>query len=91
MALGIIWAASSINNMRKNRNDRIFLFLCCSVLLICATPAKITHLFSSRYTATAIPLIILVVNKYSQETYSKAIRMAMGNILGFSTLSSYFR
>ncbi|MDB9375961.1 glycosyltransferase family 39 protein [Nodularia sphaerocarpa] len=91
LAIGIIFGISTINNMWKNRNDHIFLFLCFSVLLLDLSAIKITHLFSSRYTATSVPFMLLVSSKYSQdqEDYWKLARTLFGNTLGFLTLSSY--
>ncbi|QEI42468.1 hypothetical protein BMF77_03077 [Dolichospermum sp. UHCC 0315A] len=91
LAIGIIFGISTIKNMWKNRNDNVFLFLCFSMLLLVLSSIKITHLFSSRYTATSVPFMLLVSAKYSQDTenYWKIPRVAFGNILGFLTLASY--
>jgi hypothetical protein len=92
LSIGIIFCISTIKNMWGNRNDNIFLFLSFSVLLLALSSAKITHLFSSRYTATAVPFIILASAKYSQnkKNYWEILRTFIGNVLGFLTLSSYF-
>lgn len=90
VGLGLTFLISSLKNMWINRKNRNFIFLCASALLICATPAKITHLFSSRYTATAIPLLLLVSNRYTEANYWKAGRMLTGSLIGFLSLWSYF-
>ena len=91
LAIGIIFCISTIKNMWNNRNDHVFLFLCFSMLLLVLSSIKITHLFSSRYTATSVPFMLLVSAKYNQdqENYWKVPRVAFGNILGFLTLASY--
>ncbi len=90
VALGVIFSISSLKNLWHYRQDRVFLFLCIAMLFVCATPGKIIHVFSSRYTATAIPFMVLVADRYTQNNYAKALRMTFSSILGFLSLNSYF-
>lgn len=89
-SFGVLFFLATAKNFWKNRHDPVFAFLCLSMFLVCSTPFKIIHLFSSRYVATAVPLILLVADRYSKDTYWKAVRMAIGTVLGFFLLRSYF-
>ncbi|MDM3847517.1 MAG: hypothetical protein PT119_11260 [Aphanizomenon gracile PMC627.10] len=78
-----------------HKNDLIYLFLCTYFLLLCATPFKIVHLFSSRYTATTLPIMMLITAKYNSydNIYGnlwKPIRLTIGIVVGFLILRSFF-
>jgi hypothetical protein len=92
LSFGIVLFASIINNILNNKNDSFFIFICVSILFMSLSSIKVTHLFSSRYVACAVPLILLGSVKYSQDIEDrwKVIRYSMGNLLGFLSLASYF-
>ena len=90
LGLGVIFLISTLKNMWQHRNDTFFLFLCLSTLLLLGTSIKITHQFSSRYTATAAPLLLLIADRYSLVTRWKAVRVFGGGFLGCLILLSYF-
>ena len=90
MSIGVLFVVSTIKNLINKKSNNVFLFLSFSVILLAATAFKITHLYSSRYTAIAIPLIVLLSAEYSEDNYWKVARMIGGNLLGFFMLESYF-
>ena len=90
MSIGILFLISTIKNLIKKSKNNIFLFLSISTILLASTAFKITHYYSTRYTAISIPLIILLSEEYSEDNFWKVARMIGGNLLGFLMLESYF-
>lgn len=92
LSCGMIFLASIIKNIFNNKDDSFFLFVCIAILFLSLSAVKITHLFSSRYVACAVPFILLASVKYSQwkEDKWRILRYFLGNLLGFLSLVSYF-
>jgi 4-amino-4-deoxy-L-arabinose transferase-like glycosyltransferase len=90
LAFGILFLIASLNNCRDHNKDSKFLFLNVAVIIVAATAFKITHYYSTRYTATAIPFLILLAQYYTKDNYFKVARLLLGNIVGCLMLVSYF-
>jgi 4-amino-4-deoxy-L-arabinose transferase-like glycosyltransferase len=89
-SLGVLYLASIIKNLINNRENLNYLFLGIATLFICFTALKVTHQFSSRYVAQAIPLFALITEPYSKANYFKATRVVIGSLLGLAILTSYY-
>ncbi|PSP00259.1 MAG: hypothetical protein BRC47_13210 [Cyanobacteria bacterium QS_7_48_42] len=89
-SLGVLYGASIIKNLINNRENFNYLFLGIATLFICFTALKVTHQFSSRYVAQAIPLFALITEPYSKANYFKATRVVIGSLLGLAILTSYY-
>jgi hypothetical protein len=88
---GLIFLIVIFKMILENKHDLIYVFLCIYFLLLCSTPFKIVHLFSSRYTATTLPIMILITARYSSTNdIWKPIRSIVGIIAGFLILRSFF-
>jgi hypothetical protein len=74
----------------ENKNDLVYVFLCIYFFLLSITPFKIVHLFSSRYTATTLPILILLTARYSTNDRWKPLRLFLGVVAGFLILRSFF-
>ncbi|MBV8253774.1 MAG: hypothetical protein JO154_14290 [Chitinophaga sp.] len=72
------------------RSEETYLFLLASCLLILATSCGVTHLFSSRYVAQAAALAVLLLVPYDRLNYWKLARFAVGMLIGFLSLETYF-
>ena len=90
LAVGVVFVTSAVRHLWRRRADRVFCFLCAASILLVGTAAKVTLLFSSRYTAMAIPLLLLTAEPFSVESYAKAVRMSLGVVCGALILASYF-
>jgi hypothetical protein len=86
-AISAIWIISLSNKIASGRSPFLFLNLLILLAFI-AAPAKISHLFSSRYVVTAmIPLIFLT----GFENTKLAISLKLiGGLIGAATLATYY-
>jgi 4-amino-4-deoxy-L-arabinose transferase-like glycosyltransferase len=90
-ALGAVFLLSTFKNMWLRRDEEVFLFLSLTGMCIVGTAMKVTHIFSSRYTAMAIPFILLMADPYSKNNSWKAARLGLGIVLGLLSLASYLQ
>jgi hypothetical protein len=89
MCLGAMFLISTLRNAWSNRHDKFYLFLCIAAVFVLACAAKITVQFSSRYPGTAIPLLLLIADRYNRPDMLKAASMTLGIGAGFVSLWSY--
>jgi len=89
LALGIVFLVSLAVRVSERRNDPQFVFLTAGLFLLGLVPIMVSNNYSNRYTACALPLIILVSGDYGPETRAKALRMIVGIGLGVFYLVSY--
>lgn len=92
ITLGLLFLFSIFRHLWNNRNHQINLFLGFSALLVCSTPIKLTHFFTSRYTAIAIPFIILFTDQYNngERMIWKLLRLTVGAVAGFFILRNFY-
>jgi hypothetical protein len=72
----------------QGRHDRALLYLCVIAVLMLGAPAKITHMFSGRYIASALPILVMLAAERAPDTYFKAGRLALGCLLGAFSLAA---
>ena len=89
IVMGLYFLYNSYNKVLQNKNNTIYIFLLISTILILATCFKVTHLFSSRYVAQAIPFILPVILLSDSNDKSKPLRIILGFIIGFISLNTY--
>jgi hypothetical protein len=89
---GLIFLIAILRSLWKHRTDSVYFFLILAAFLICSTPFKIVHLFSSRYTGTAIPLLLLVTDRYNsnESFYWRIARLLCGAFVGWYSLRSFY-
>lgn len=90
VSLGTLYLASLLKNLINNRENLNYIFLGVATIFICFTALKVTHQFSSRYVAQALPLFTLITEPYSEASYFKATRIVLGSLLGVAILTSYY-
>jgi hypothetical protein len=72
------------------KGDSDYLYLCAALVLILSTCLKVTHMFSGRYVAPVVPLLVLVAAEGTADSYGKVARMALGCLVGLLVLATYF-
>lgn len=73
----------------SNRNKSFHLFIAISLILVLSTCISIKHLFSTRYVAQAMPLLILLVAEKDTYDKSKIARLLIGIAIGYISLQTY--
>ncbi len=89
---GILWAWTAAQRAWQSRRDpwRSFLFLTLFTLVV--TPAKVSHMFSTRYLVGLLGVLILIVERPpSSPPRWYTIRILIGSMLGAASLWTYYR
>jgi len=86
----ITFVVACVRRVLEHHQDRVFITLIIATGLLLLTPMKITHVFSTRYVAMTLPLIVLAVDRFARPNYWKVLRLSIGSVLGFLSLWSYF-
>lgn len=89
IAAGVLLIISIVRRAIEDRKDRSMLFMSAACVLLLATPARVTHLFSPRYVSVAVPCLLYLTAPWSPPTFCKAIRLTVGVILGALSLWSF--
>ncbi|PTS74427.1 hypothetical protein DBR17_17105 [Sphingomonas sp. HMWF008] len=87
---GVALVLASAFNAWDRREDKVFVLLITLAIGLAATPAFVSHQFSSRYLMTTFPFLLLAVQPYFRPSYAAAARLAVGASLGFLSLQAYF-
>lgn len=74
----------------QKRGDDVHLYLSTCLMLVIGSAGFTTHQFSSRYTAMAIPLIVLVTGRFIDTGYFGSVRVALGGAIGLLSLLIYY-
>jgi len=90
MASGVAFILASAINMWEQREDKLFILALMLGVGLAATPAFVSHQFSSRYLMTTFPFLMIAVQRYFQPSYAAAARLILGASLGFLSLRAYF-
>jgi hypothetical protein len=73
------------------KDDVEYLYFCAALLAVLSGCFKIVHLFSGRYVAAVVPLLVLVAaGDAAAESLAKVARMALGCLVGLLSLYTYF-
>ena len=87
---GVALMLASACNAWDRRDDKVFVLVIILAVGLAATPAFVSHQFSSRYLMTTFPFLLLAVQPYFRPSYAAAARLALGASLGFLSLHAYF-
>jgi hypothetical protein len=90
VGLAVLFAVCSVKHLYQHRRDPAWLFVCVAMLLLVASPGKITHQFSSRYTGMASGMMVLTADPYTPPTLGQVVRPIFGMLIGFASLLSYY-
>ena len=58
-------------------------------MLLLATSAKVTHLFSTRYVAQASPFLVFLLAGYDRSGWGRLLRFLIGMAIGYISLETY--
>lgn len=87
LAISVLWIISLSNKIVSERSPFLILNLLILLAFI-AAPAKISHLFSSRYVVTAIiPLIFLT--GFESTKFAISLKL-IGGLIGAASLATYY-
>jgi 4-amino-4-deoxy-L-arabinose transferase-like glycosyltransferase len=90
LGLAALLVVCSVKNLYARRHDPVWLFLCLAMLLLVASPGKIVHQYSSRYTGMASGMMVMASDPYAPPTLGRVLRPALGMLIGISSLLSYY-
>jgi hypothetical protein len=90
LALAALFLVSSLKHLYVRRHDPVWLFLCVATLLLVASPGKITHQFSSRYTGMASGMMVMASEPFAPPSAWSVIGPAIGMMIGLASLLSYY-
>ena len=89
--LAAIWLMKFARELWLYRDQRVWLFIHLSLLVLALTPIKISHQFSSRYVVTDIALLVLLVwKRHDPISWVYGARVAFGTFIGAMILRTYF-
>ncbi len=88
--LGVLYLLATAKNAWRRRDDTTFVFIILAAVCVVGTALKITSIFSSRYPATALPLLLLSAHGFDDDGYTRPIRYAVGVFIGILVLLSYY-
>ena len=89
--LAAIWMMRFARELWLYRDQRVWLFIHLSLLVLALTPIKISHQFSSRYVVTDIALLVLLVwKRHDPISWVYGARVAFGTFIGAMILRTYF-
>jgi hypothetical protein len=74
----------------ENRVDGVYVLAVVGSFFIALSSMFVSN-YSSRYTALGLPLFVLISDRYSVSTISKAGRIALGGALGAASLWTYYQ
>jgi hypothetical protein len=90
ISAGLVWFWYTIRTGWERRNDPLYLLTVLMLLALVAAPAKISHLFSSRYVVGGVGLLLLQMSPPTRLNKWDLLRLALGSAIGAGTLWSYY-
>ncbi len=91
LSCGVVFLAFLLWITWENRNDLKQLTVNAGLVCVAASPMFIAHQYSSRYTAMALPYLILAAQPWRRWGVATAATSALGCAAGFLSLFGYFR
>jgi hypothetical protein len=89
-AAGILWLWVTLADAWRRRHEPAHVFLVLSLLALAAAPAKVSHLFSSRYVIGALSLMVVQFAQPAPPRWTEALRSVIGTAIGAGILWSYY-
>ncbi|HER26808.1 MAG TPA: hypothetical protein ENI69_06840 [Rhodospirillales bacterium] len=85
------FVVNAVFRLLENRTNGLMLFATLATGALASHQIGVTTGFSSRYTATAIPFMIIMAADYHKLSGWQSVRMGAGGILGLISLSRYLK
>lgn len=89
LIISLFFIGSCFYRLFEKSGNNSYVFLLLSGLLLLASCAGITHLFSTRYVAQASPVFVLLFAGYDRFGYSRMLRLGIGALIGALSLYTY--
>jgi hypothetical protein len=90
MTVGLLWLWITIREGWMRRHEPAYLLITLMLLALLVTPARITHLFSSRYVVGGLGLLVMQLSPKNALGPADIGRLILGTLLGAGTLWSYY-
>jgi hypothetical protein len=90
LSVGVVLLVWFLRASWQSRKDLAQVAINAGLLCVVLTPAFIGHQYSSRYTAMALPYLILAAHPWREWRWKTAATAAAGCGLGFVSLFGYF-
>jgi hypothetical protein len=85
--MAILWF-SAFAKEKINSQDEFFILLAILLVSFLFVPAKVSHLYSSRYVVTALVPMVLMVG-FDNSRFSIFLKL-LGCVVGVGSLASYY-
>ncbi len=89
VVLGLFWIFKIVSDLLYKREDVFNLYVGTVLLALAATPIKISHMFSSRYSVGLLGLLIILLKP--EINIKSGLRLIFGSAIGAVILLSYYR
>lgn len=89
MLISIYFLLSTLFHLYENRKNPLVVFLLLGGMLLLASCAGITHLFSTRYVAQVSPVFVILFVGYDNFSQARILRFAIGAAIGAASLYTY--
>jgi hypothetical protein len=90
LSFGVLSLVTLLRMIWESRRDLQALTILCGLLCVVTAPLFDTHLYSSRYTAMALPFVILAAHPWREWNVRALLLALLGCGLGFLSLNEYF-
>ncbi|HEY2156419.1 MAG TPA: hypothetical protein VGH33_12365 [Isosphaeraceae bacterium] len=91
LGFGVAFVAELARFARDRLDDPADRFVVAATALLLLSTIKNARMFPGRYIATVVPLLLILGVRRAPDTYGKAVRLAVGCILGMISLAAYFK
>jgi hypothetical protein len=90
LSAGVLWLVTTVHEAWCRRNEPAYIVVVLLLIALLAAPAKVSHMFSSRYVVGALGLLIVQVSQRNAPSWSEAVRAIAGSSIGCGLLWSYY-
>ncbi len=91
LGFGVAFIAELVRFARQRIDDPADRYLAAATALLLFSTIKNARMFPGRYIATAVPMLLIIGVGRAPDTYGKALRLAVGCVLGMISLRAYFK
>jgi hypothetical protein len=86
--MGFLFICELVSEFRRAK-DPVVQWMYLVALSLIFAQGFVTHMYSSRYPAVALPLLVLLLSKQSPSSFARAFRILIGGTSGVAVLAIY--